>query len=124
MHCNRTALSRPDPEPVVWTPSALDTVRYAAAMWEFQRLHFDPEWAGREGLDRPIVQGPLLGTRLAQLVEDWARPRGGRLTQLRWRNQSNVDLGEEVTLSGQVVATADDGALTLDLAITSARNFI
>ena len=49
-------------------PDLLDTVRYAAAMWEFQLLHFDHERARAEGLERAIVQGPLMGTYLARVL--------------------------------------------------------
>jgi hydroxyacyl-ACP dehydratase HTD2-like protein with hotdog domain len=109
-----------DPPQATWSPTLLDTVRYAAAMWEFQRLHFDPAWARSEGLAEPIVQGPLLGTKLSQLVDHWAVDHGGTLRQVRWRNVSQVAVDSDVTLSGRIVERPDDGTLVLELSLSSA----
>lgn len=114
---------------LVVTPELIDAVQYAAAMWEFQKLHFDPDWARAEGLDGPIAQGPLLGNYLARLVGGWAGPRG-RLVRLSWRNRGVAVLGHSLTCSGRVTGTAPDsrpcmdgspaGLVRCDLAITSA----
>jgi hydroxyacyl-ACP dehydratase HTD2-like protein with hotdog domain len=85
-------------------PGLLDTVRYAAAMWEFQLLHFDPERARAEGLDRPIVQGPLLGTYLARVLDG-----AGTLEHLAWRNHAVVPVDTGLVCGGSLV----DGAATL-----------
>lgn len=88
-------------------PGLLDTVRYAAAMWEFQRLHFDHAWARREGLAGAVVQGPLLGNYLARTVTE-ALPAGQELARLAWRNVAVVPVDEPLRCGGSW--TAPDAA--------------
>jgi len=80
-------------------PGLLDTVIYAAAMWEFQRLHFDEAWARHEGLERPVVQGPLLGNYLVRTVAA-GTPAGFELAEIRWRNRAVVPVGEQLRCGG------------------------
>lgn len=108
--------------PVRHQPTLTDLVMFAAAMWEFQRIHFDPAWARREGLDAPIVHGPMLGTLLARALEDWAGD-AGRLEHLRWRNERLAHVDEALEVGGQVLTTREvNGGLACDcgLTITSA----
>jgi hydroxyacyl-ACP dehydratase HTD2-like protein with hotdog domain len=81
------------------TPQLMDAVMYAAAMWEFQRLHFDEAWARHEGLPGPIVQGPLLGNYLARAVTQGA-PVDARLERLAWRNRAVVQVGVPLRIGG------------------------
>lgn len=81
---------------------------YAAAMWEFQRLHFDHDWARREGLARAVVQGPLLGNYLAQTVEEWTAGVP-ELERVAWRHHAVVSVGEPLTCGGTVSAPDVDG---------------
>jgi hydroxyacyl-ACP dehydratase HTD2-like protein with hotdog domain len=78
-------------------PGLLDTVRYAAAMWEFQLLHFDHERARAEGLERSIVQGPLLGTYLVRVLDE-----AGTLEHLSWRNHAVVPVDTSLVCGGSV----------------------
>lgn len=98
------------------TPGLIDTVMYAAAMWEFQRLHFDDEWARQEGLERPIVQGPLLGNYLTRTVDEQL-DGAFEIEQITWRNRATVGVGETLTCGGTLFAS-DTGPATADLWIT------
>jgi hydroxyacyl-ACP dehydratase HTD2-like protein with hotdog domain len=100
-------------------PGLLDTVRYAAAMWEFQRLHFDHDWARTEGMDRAIVQGPLLGNYLARTVQE-ATPPGYEVASLQWRNLAVVHVEEDLRCGGEWSADAPDGTRAADLWIRDA----
>jgi hydroxyacyl-ACP dehydratase HTD2-like protein with hotdog domain len=82
-------------------PGLLDTVRYAAAMWEFQLLHFDHERARAEGLARSIVQGPLLGTYLVRVLDG-----AGTLEHLSWRNHAVVPVDTSLVCGGSVDGSA------------------
>jgi len=95
-------------------PGLLDTVMYSAAMWEFQRLHFDNEWARHEGLDRAVVQGPLLGNYLVRTVEA-AMPPGLELAQLAWRNRAVVHVDEYLSCGGALARPAADGTRDVEL---------
>ena len=95
--------------PAIYVPTLTRLVMYAAAMWEFQRIHFDPDWARSEGLDAPIVHGPLLGTYLAQTVRAWAGD--ARVRSIGWRNENVAQVDEQLEVAGEVVRVDDvDGA--------------
>ncbi|MGH3763027.1 hypothetical protein [Actinophytocola sp.] len=89
-------------------PGLLDTVRYAAAMWEFQLLHFDPERARAEDLAGPIVQGPLLGTYLVRVLDG-----AGTLEHLEWRNHAVVPVGTDLVCGGTLDTSAGAGTARL-----------
>lgn len=107
-----------------WTvaPGLLETVMYAAAMWEFQRLHFDHDWARHEGLERSIVQGPLLGNYLVRTVEEQL-DGDYELEQISWRNRAIVCVGQTLTCGGTLtrdatVSSAESAHASADLWIT------
>jgi hydroxyacyl-ACP dehydratase HTD2-like protein with hotdog domain len=108
-----TSDGEPLPELAV-RPELIDAVMYAAAMWEFQRLHFDHDWARREGLPGPIVQGPLLGNYLARAVTA-AMPPGTELERLAWRNRAVVGVGEPLRVGGTLAPTDANGRRDVEL---------
>ena len=101
-----------------WTvqPGLIDAVMFAGAMWEFQRLHFDHDWARQEGLERAIIQGPLLGNYLTRTVDEQL---GGsyELDQITWRNRATVNVDEVLTCGGTLYLPSTD-VPTADLWIT------
>lgn len=102
-----------------WTaqPGLIDVVMFAGAMWEFQRLHFDHDWAGQEGLERAIIQGPLLGNYLTRTVDEQLGGAYG-LDQITWRNLATVNVDELLTCGGTLHVPAHD-IPTADLSITN-----
>jgi acyl dehydratase len=85
-------------------PTIRNAVMYAAAMWEFQRIHYDHEWAReQEGLPGAVVQGPVLGNYLAQAVAHWTGP-DAVLKRLEWRNHGLVAFGDTVNCEGTLAA--------------------
>jgi len=94
------------------TPTLMQAVMYAAAMWEFQRIHFDPVWAREaEGLDGAILQGPMLGNYLTRAIGTWARPPA-RLARLTWRNRGVAPLDEALRVTARVEACHRGGSLS------------
>lgn len=91
-------------------PTIRNAVMYAAAMWEFQRIHYDHEWArDQEGLPGAVVQGPVLGNYLAQAVAHWTGPDAA-LKHLEWRNHGLVAFGDTVNCEGTVTAKHREGS--------------
>jgi hydroxyacyl-ACP dehydratase HTD2-like protein with hotdog domain len=85
-------------------PTLRHAVMYAAAMWEFQRIHYDERWAREEeGLPGAVVQGPVLGNYLVQALARWTG-RGAALRRLSWRNHGLVVFGDDIRCVGQVTA--------------------
>ncbi|MEV4244257.1 MaoC/PaaZ C-terminal domain-containing protein [Streptosporangium canum] len=94
------------------TLAAADLVAYAGATWDWHRLHYDPAYLAERGLDRPVVDGQLLGALMAEHAQDWAGP-DSRLTRLRYRLVSMVFAGDTVRVTG-AVAEVDGRRTTIE----------
>lgn len=95
-------------------PTLVQVVMYAAAMWEFQRIHFDRDWAVGEGLPGPIVHGPLLGNYLTQAAASWAGT-DCTIRRLQWRNRGIAPIDEPLSCGGAVTGKSlVDGASAID----------
>jgi acyl dehydratase len=92
---------------LVRTLTLTDLVAYAAATWDWHRLHYDAGYAATAGLPGPVVDGQLWGALMARQVLDWAGP-DARLRRLAVRYLDVVTPGETVTLR----AWAQGGELT------------
>jgi acyl dehydratase len=92
-----------------------DMVAYAGATWDWHRLHYDSAWLAERGLDRPVVDGQVLGALLAEMVLGWAGP-GAELTALSFRFKGFVFAGETVRCTGRVVAVVD-GVTSLECGV-------
>ena len=84
--------------------SLVRMMAYGAATWDFVRLHYDATYALRNDLPAPLVDGQMLGAFLAQMVQDWAGPRGF-LRKLSFQNRGMVFAGDSVTCHGCVSST-------------------
>ena len=84
--------------------SLVRMMAYGAATWDFVRLHYDAAYALRNDLPAPLVDGQMLGAFLAQMVQDWAGPRGF-LRKLSFQNRGMVFAGDSVTCRGCVNST-------------------
>jgi acyl dehydratase len=94
-------------EPVVRTISLTDMVRYAGATWDWHQLHYDHDFLASIGLDRPVVDGQMLGALMADQLE-----KLGRVESLEFRFRSMVFAGEEVTIEAEI-ESVDDGEVSV-----------
>lgn len=98
-----------------------DTVQlflYNAAIWNPHRIHFDLPYAQQEeGHPQLLVDGPLQGDWLTQVVEAWAGEEG-EITRFDYSNRRSAYVGEVLTSSGFVSAITDDSA-TLSLQLSN-----
>lgn len=81
----------------------VDLVAYAGATWDWHRLHYDLDFIRGAGLDRPVVDGQMLGALLAEQV----RVGLGLATQVRrmsFRFSTMVFADDEVVVTGRVTA--------------------
>ena len=99
--------------PVTRVPTTEMVLRYAeAAGIRELRFFFDPEQARQNGLERPIVPGPLTTGFLAQLVKDYFA--GWRLRSLYTTFRTPALHGEPLNLWGTVTEkTEHDGVATV-----------
>jgi acyl dehydratase len=87
-------------------------VRYAGASGDFNRIHWDDEFARSVGLPGVIAHGMYSMALAARSVSAFAGdPRA--LRRLRVRFSAMIRPGQTLTVTGAVAAVDDDGAVTL-----------
>ncbi len=109
--------------PLVKVPSTVQLFRYSAVTWNAHRIHYEREYARREGHPDVLVQAHLHGAFLAQMVMEWIGPRGQLLT-FGWSNRGRAIPGDTLTCTGRVVAKRNDGdrhVVELELVETNQR---
>lgn len=92
--------------PLERTIALPDMVAYAAATWDWHRMHYDADWAAQAGLPAPVVDGQVLGALLAEHVQDWLGPRAF-VTHLSFRLRSMVFAGQTVRVEGEVTSVEE-----------------
>ena len=94
--------------PVDRTPDPLDLFLYSASVWLPHRIHYDvPHTTGSEGHPGLLVQGPLQGVYLMQLL---TRAFGPTLDIRGFTFRHQVPVYAEQTLSCRGLITAVDHA--------------
>ncbi|RHW37463.1 acyl dehydratase [Lysinibacillus yapensis] len=97
--------------------SPLQLFRYSAITWNTHRIHFDKEYALKEGYPNILVHSHLHGAFLTQLCTDWMGDRG-ELKSLEVNIKRFAIPGETLTCKGTVVEKKmvdGEGLVTIDL---------
>jgi hydroxyacyl-ACP dehydratase HTD2-like protein with hotdog domain len=93
---------------------------YNAAVWNAHRIHYDePYTTGVEHHPGIVIDGPLQGDWLTQVVVNWLGD-DGRLLEFEYSNRRASMLGETLTAGGSISAI-DGASVTLDLWIRNER---
>jgi 3-methylfumaryl-CoA hydratase len=91
-----------------YTASNVSLFLYNAAIWNPHRIHYDEAYAtGVEGHPGIVIDGPLQGDWLAQVVSNWL-DGDGDLVEFEYSNRRAAYLGQ--TLSAGGVIESVDGA--------------
>jgi len=90
-------------------PTAVQLFCYSAITWNPHRIHYDAPYARDvEGYPDVLVHGPLMGSWLMRLCDDWVRP-WGRVASLTYRTTTSVVPGMKLAVGGVVTAVPDSG---------------
>ncbi|MCB1747067.1 MAG: hypothetical protein H6977_07760 [Gammaproteobacteria bacterium] len=93
---------------------------YNAAVWNAHRIHYDePYTIEVEHHPGVIIDGPLQGDWLTQVVVNWLGD-DGRLLEFEYSNRRASVLGETLTAGGSISAI-DGTTVTLDVWIRNER---
>ncbi len=93
-------------------PTTVQLFRYSAVTWNAHRIHYERQYAEREGHPDVLVQAHLHGAFLAQMVMDWAGP-AARLLTFGWSNRARAVPGDTLTCTGRVTAKRAEGGRNL-----------
>ena len=95
--------------PLERTPDAMDLFLYSAAVWLPHRIHYDvPHTTGTEGHPGLLVQGPLQGVFLMQLIAANLGP-AATVTSFTFRHQVPVYVDQTLVCHGRVTAVDPAG---------------
>lgn len=95
-------------------PSNVSLFLYNAAIWNPHRIHYDETYTTQvEKHPDIVVDGPLQGDWLAQVVTHWMGD-GGRLLSFEYSNRRATYLGERL-ISGGTISAIDTSTATVTL---------
>ena len=98
-----------------------DMIAYAGATWDWHRLHYDMSYLKERNLDKPVVDGQVLGAYLAIALREWFGP-DATITALSFRFKNLIFAGETIRFLG-TVTKRENSRVELDLRVetTSGR---
>ena len=99
-------------------PSNVSLFLYNAAIWNPHRIHYDERYTTQvEHHPGIVVDGPLQGDWLSQVVVNWLAD-DGRLLSFEYSNRRAAYLGERLISGGKVSAVdTSNNTVTLELFI-------
>lgn len=108
---------------LVKEPTTVQLFRYSAVTWNAHRIHYEKDYAKKEGHPDVLVQAHLHGAFLVQMITDWIGPRA-RLVSFGWSNRGRAIPGDILTCTGRVTGKrreAGRGLIDLEIAETNQR---
>lgn len=98
------------------TPTNVALFLYNAAIWNAHRIHYDERYATEvEHHPGVVVDGPLQGDWLAQVVTHWLGD-DGEMVEFEYSNRRAAHLGDTLSSGGEISAVdAGSGEVRLSL---------
>ncbi len=102
------------------TPTNVTLFMYNAAVWNPHRIHYDETYTMQvERHPGIVIDGPLQGDWLAQVVTNWLGDEG-KVLRLRYSNRKATYLGETLISGGRIAAIDPEKKLvTLELFVSN-----
>jgi 3-methylfumaryl-CoA hydratase len=120
VHTQKIEVGQPLPERS-YTPGTVQLFMYNAAIWNPHRIHYDlPYTQNCEDHPGLLIDGPLQGDWLTQLVYEWMDETDELLT-FQYSNRRPAYVGDVLSAKGEVQAI-DNQNITLTLQIVNQHN--
>lgn len=85
-----------------FAPNEVDLFFFNAALWNGHRIHYDaPYTREEEGYPAVVIDGPLQGDWLAQVVTEWLAG-SGEVLALEYSHRRAAFVGERLRATGRV----------------------
>ena len=98
---------------LVRTVTLTDMVAYGGATWDSHRLHYDHSFAVSAGMERPVVDGQMLGALFGEQLTRCLE-KGQWISRLFFRNTAPTYANETVRCEAEVIGV-DDGLTVIQL---------
>jgi len=95
--------------PLTKKPTYMQLFMFSAITWNRHLIHYNAEYARRDGLSDVATHRALLGNFLAQMLCDWIGD-SGRIRRIEWNVRSTVVPGDTIICHGVVLARRIEGA--------------
>ena len=103
-------------------PTNVQLFMYSAVTRNGHRIHYDKDFSIKEGHPDILVQGPLHGAFLVQLITDWIGKRG-ILKKISYQNRRRAFPGDTITCKAKVTKKyVKDGEHYVDCEIWDERH--
>lgn len=103
---------------LVKEPTVLQIFSHSAATWNRHRVHYEKDYAVKEGHKDILVQQGLHGGFLAQMLTDWIGPTG-TLKKFNYSVRNRAFPGDTLTCRGTVTGKYEkDGKALIECDIT------
>ncbi len=83
-------------------PTTTQLVMWAGASGDYNAIHYDKDYALKQGLPGVIVHGQLAGAFLGQMLTDWVGDKGN-ISKLSLSYKGKNFPGEALTCQGKVI---------------------
>lgn len=105
------------------TATNVSLFMYNAAVWNAHRIHYDEPYTTQvEKHPGIVIDGPLQGDWLSQIVLNWLKDDGD-LVEFEYSNRRASMLGETLTANASITAI-DGREIELELAVTNEQGEI
>lgn len=104
-----------------YTPNVMHVNLMNIANWGVHRIHYDKEWAQKDGFDDVVVQGVLLYGWVEKMLTKWAADPAC-VRKLSFRNVSVPLAGQSFELSGSVVSKNPEKQVTCEVLVQRPNN--
>ena len=103
------------------TPTNVTLFMYNAAVWNAHRIHYDETYTTQvERHPGIVIDGPLQGDWLAQVVTNWLGD-DGKVLRFNYSNRKATYLGETLISGGRVAAVdLENRVVSLELFVCNA----
>ena len=93
-------------------PTYIHLFMFSAITWNRQVIHYNTEFARRDGLPDVLVHRALMENYLAQMLSDWLG-EAGRITKVEMSVRSSAVPGDTLTCRGKVLGKCLEGTKKL-----------
>jgi len=93
---------------VTMRPTPLQLFRYSAVTWNTHRIHYDPDWAKREGHAGVLVHSHLHAANALRVLTDGLGPEWV-VRSVGYRIVAPAAAGDTLKATARVTEVSDDG---------------
>lgn len=109
--------------PLVKKPTYMQLFMFSAITWNRHLIHYNAEFARKDGLPDVATHRALVGNFLAQMLSDWLG-EAGRIKKVEWSMRGTAVPGDTVTCRGKVIQKRIEGnrrLIDVDLSVENQK---